>query len=147
MSRERAGRSEEIRKRARDIVRVVALSAGIIAGATDEERARHLATESQEIQNDPGSVFKPYPGWRRSNNVEDRRLDITSGPVLSYSKNPDVKIPSADSELSGLAVEAGANHIGKSPADIMRERLFNQGKEMLKKEIERKNAEKRKPMS
>lgn len=140
-------RSKDIRTRARDILRVAALGAGILAGATDEERSRKMAIEAQAPHEETSDVFKPYPGWRRSANIEDRRLDVTGGPSFSFGTSAESKPHDIDREPSGLEIDAGASHVGKSPAEIMRERLFHQGKEMLKKEIDRKSAEKRKPMS
>lgn len=131
-------RSKEIRTRARDIMRVAALSAGILAGATDEERARRIAIKSQDLKSDQSSVMKPYPGWHRSENVEDRRLDISSGPLFSFAERSPDKVINIDTEARGLAADAGANDIARSPADIMRESLFNQGKEILKVELNKK---------
>ncbi|MBP9757177.1 MAG: hypothetical protein KBD06_01095 [Candidatus Pacebacteria bacterium] len=135
-------RNKDIRGRARDILRVAALGAGILAGATDDDRSRRFAIEAGEDKTEQSSVWKPYSGWRRSNNIEDRRLDRDTGPryALGSKAYSESSTPDPDLEPTGLAVEAGARDIMKSPAEIMRESLFNQGKELLKRELERREA-------
>lgn len=140
MSMERRKR-EKVRNmdRVRDILRTAALAAGILAGAGDKESARFAREGAEDFKTEQVSRSKNFSDFRRSNNIEDRRFQhMEDAPQALTNARQEAAFAAEKTPDSELAADAGIHDIERSPADILRERMFKQGKELLKKEILRK---------